>query len=58
MKSHPLIGASYRGLRVLVTGHRGFKGSWLCQWLTMLDADVHGFGLSAPTTPNLHATSL
>jgi CDP-glucose 4,6-dehydratase len=48
------LGAAYRGRRVLVTGHRGFKGSWLCQWLTMLDADVRGFGLAAPTTPNLH----
>jgi CDP-glucose 4,6-dehydratase len=47
--------AAYRGRRVLVTGHRGFKGSWLCQWLTMLGADVRGFGLGAPTTPNLHA---
>jgi CDP-glucose 4,6-dehydratase len=46
---------AYRGRRVLVTGHRGFKGAWLCHWLGMLGADVRGFGFTAPTTPNLHA---
>jgi len=39
---------------VLVTGHSGFKGSWLCRWLGLLDADVRGFGLAAPTVPSLH----
>ena len=46
---------AYRGRRILVTGHRGFKGAWLCQWLRMLGAEVRGFGLTAPTTPNLHS---
>jgi CDP-glucose 4,6-dehydratase len=35
----------WRGRRVLVTGHAGFKGSWLCAWLTRLGADVTGVGL-------------
>lgn len=35
----------YRGKRVAVTGHTGFKGSWLCEWLLGLGAEVHGFAL-------------
>ena len=42
----------YRGKRVLVTGHTGFKGSWLCAWLNALGADVMGYSLSPDTTPN------
>lgn len=41
---------SYRGRTVLVTGHTGFKGSWLILWLTMLGAKVIGYALD-PTTP-------
>ena len=37
------------GKRVLVTGHTGFKGSWLFYWLRLLGADVHGYSL-APTS--------
>jgi len=44
---------AYRGKRVLVTGHTGFKGSWLCEWLLQLGADVTGFALSPPTQPAL-----
>jgi CDP-glucose 4,6-dehydratase len=36
---------SYQGKRVLVTGHTGFKGSWLCEWLLALGADVTGYAL-------------
>jgi len=36
---------SYREKRVLVTGHTGFKGSWLCEWLLSLGASVHGYAL-------------
>ena len=47
-----LFGNAYRGKRVLVTGHTGFKGSWLAMWLVQLGADVGGFSLSVPTTPS------
>lgn len=43
----------YRGKRVLVTGHTGFKGSWLCKVLSYLGAEVTGFSLEPPTTPSL-----
>ena len=43
----------YRGKKVLVTGHTGFKGSWLCQWLLKLGAHVVGFSKDIPTTPSL-----
>jgi CDP-glucose 4,6-dehydratase len=42
----------YSGKRVLVTGHTGFKGAWLCQWLLELGAEVHGLAL-APLEPSL-----
>ena len=38
----------YSGKRVLVTGHTGFKGAWLCEWLLGLGAEVHGLALPAP----------
>lgn len=41
----------YPGKRVLVTGHTGFKGSWLCAWLLELGAQVAGFSLDVPTVP-------
>jgi CDP-glucose 4,6-dehydratase len=43
---------AYRGRRVLITGHTGFKGSWLALWLTQLGAKVAGVSLAPPTTPN------
>ena len=42
----------YKDQKVLVTGHTGFKGSWLCQWLEMLGAKVHGLALEPPTKPS------
>ncbi|OQW86958.1 MAG: CDP-glucose 4,6-dehydratase [Rhodoferax ferrireducens] len=43
----------WRGKRVLLTGHTGFKGSWLSLWLQSLGVQVHGLALAPPTTPNL-----
>jgi len=45
--------AFWRGRRVLVTGHTGFKGSWLALWLKALGAEVTGFALAPPGEPNL-----
>ncbi len=41
-----------RGKSVFLTGHTGFKGSWLCLWLARLGAKVTGFALDPPTDPN------
>ena len=46
---------AYKGKRVLVTGHTGFKGSWLCRILVNAGAELTGYSLSAPTEPNLFA---
>ena len=35
----------WQGRSVLVTGHTGFKGSWLCHWLHLLGAEIHGLAL-------------
>ncbi len=46
------FGGSFAGRTVFVTGHTGFKGSWLSMWLSELGARVVGFSLDAPTNPN------
>lgn len=46
------LDAAYRGRRVLVTGHTGFKGSWLVQWLLHLGAKVAGFSVDIPSEPS------
>ena len=46
---HP-FGGAYSGARVLVTGHTGFKGSWLITWLLELGAKVTGYSLAQPPT--------
>lgn len=46
----------WAGKRVLLTGHTGFKGSWLTLWLSSLGARVTGYSLAPPTQPNLFDT--
>lgn len=55
MAKDPLIARlqSFRGRRVLITGHTGFKGAWLTLWLLELGAEVIGIALDPPTQPNL-----
>src|SRR5574344_1727247 len=43
----------YKGKKVFVTGHTGFKGTWLCRILINAGADVTGFSLEPPTNPSL-----
>ncbi len=43
----------WKGKRVLVTGHTGFKGSWLSLWLQQAEAEVVGYALAPPTDPSL-----
>ncbi len=43
----------FKGKKILITGHTGFKGSWMCMLLRYLGADVTGYALEAPTEPSL-----
>lgn len=43
----------YKNKKVFITGHTGFKGSWLCLWLHLLGAKVIGYALNPPTNPSL-----
>ena len=45
---------NWKGKRVLITGHTGFKGTWLCLWMQLLSVQVHGYARVPPTRPNLH----
>ena len=45
--------AFWQGKRVFITGHTGFKGSWLSLWLSSLGVEVKGYALSPPTSPSL-----
>ena len=47
-----MFGNVYRGKQVLITGHTGFKGSWLALWLQTLGANIVGYSLDPPTNPN------
>lgn len=47
-----LLEDAFHEKSVLVTGHTGFKGSWLCLWLSKLGANIHGFSLPPDTDPN------
>ena len=59
-----LFGSIFKNKTVLVTGHTGFKGSWLSFWLNQMEANVVGYSLKAPTSPshfellNLDITSI
>ena len=44
---------TYKNKKVLVTGHTGFKGSWLTTWLLKLGANVVGISKDIPTTPSI-----
>lgn len=44
----------YKGKRVFVTGHTGFKGSWLCKMLSLFGSEVAGYALEPPTKPSLY----
>lgn len=48
-----LFNDSYKGKKVLITGHTGFKGSWLSLWLKKLGAEVIGYSLDVPTDPSI-----
>ncbi len=48
-----MFGDIYRGKKVLVTGHTGFKGSWLSMWLRKMGAEVIGFSKDIPTQPSM-----
>ena len=43
----------YRNKKVMITGHTGFKGSWICQVLSLIGAEVVGYSMDVPTTPAL-----
>ena len=47
----------WRGKRVFLTGHTGFKGSWLALWLQSMGAELCGLALAPPGSPNLHMTA-
>ena len=52
--NHPLSTSTFfQGKKVLVTGHTGFKGSWLSLWLQSMGANVIGYALAPPTNPSL-----
>ena len=57
MESLAVTPAFWSARRVLVTGHTGFKGSWLCWWLKRLGAEVAGLALDPPTSPSLFEAS-
>ena len=42
----------YKGKKVLITGHTGFKGSWLATWLLKLGAEVYGYSIDIPSVPS------
>lgn len=48
------LASFYKGKRVLVTGHTGFKGTWMCRILALCGAEVTGYALNPPTDPSIY----
>lgn len=48
---------NWQNKRVLVTGHTGFKGGWICLWLNKLGAEIYGLALDPPTNPNFYTAA-
>ena len=48
-----MLNNTYKNKKVLVTGHTGFKGTWLCLWLELFGAKVIGYSIDIPTKPSL-----
>ena len=48
-----MFNGTFKGKKVWLSGHTGFKGAWLAEWLLALGAEVHGFALPPPTDPSL-----
>jgi CDP-glucose 4,6-dehydratase len=55
LESMGIVSDFWQGKKVFLTGHTGFKGSWLSLWLHSLGAEVHGYALNPSTEPNLFA---
>lgn len=53
MSENVFFGDTFKGKKVLITGHTGFKGSWLSNWLLHLGAEVIGISNEIPTTPSM-----
>ncbi len=48
----------FRNKKILITGHTGFKGSWLSLWLSQLGADLYGISVNVPTSPSNYQSSM
>jgi CDP-glucose 4,6-dehydratase len=53
MVTYSTLASFYKGKRVFITGHTGFKGSWLCLVLNKMGAQITGYALEPPTNPSL-----